>query len=100
MNGDLFFFVRFKAATRMHISMQATSERERRLTGLARGMRAAFVVPMLFAPALLVVKEPGTWPDLAVFGTFAHLVMVNFSTAGGAKIVGMRRTDPSWVRSR
>lgn len=64
--------------------MQATSERERRLTGLARGMRAAIVVPMLFAPALLVVKEPDM-AGFGVFGTFAHLVMVNYSTAGRAR---------------
>jgi Fusaric acid resistance protein-like len=68
----------------MRVSMQATSERERRITGLARGLRAAIVVPMLFAPALLVVKEPDM-AGFAVFGTFAHLVMVNYSTAGGAR---------------
>lgn len=68
----------------MRVSMQATSERERRLTGLARGMRAAIVVPMLFAPALVIVKEPDM-AGFAVFGTFAHLVMVNYSTAGGAR---------------
>jgi hypothetical protein len=68
----------------MRVSMQATSERERRLTGLARGMRAAIVVPMLFAPALLVVKEPDM-AGFGVFGTFAHLVMVNYSTAGRAR---------------
>jgi hypothetical protein len=73
--------------------MQATSERERRLTGLARGMRAAIVVPMLFAPALVIVKEPDM-AGFAVFGTFAHLVMVNYCHGRWGEIVGMRRTDP------
>jgi hypothetical protein len=66
--------------------MQAISERERRLTGLARGMRAAIVVPTLFALALLVVKEPDM-AGFAVFGTFAHLVMVSYSEARGARSV-------------
>jgi len=64
--------------------MQAISKRERRLAGLARGVRAAIVVPALFALALLVAREPDM-AGFAVFGTFAHLVMVNYSATGGAR---------------
>jgi hypothetical protein len=78
------WFARFKAVATVHVSAQAISERERRLTGLARGMRAAVVVPMLFSLTLLVVREPDM-AGFAVFGTFAHLVMVNYSTARGAR---------------
>jgi hypothetical protein len=39
---------------------------------------------MLFALALFAVKEP-VMAGFAVFGTFAHLVMVNYSTAEGAR---------------
>jgi hypothetical protein len=42
------------------------------------------VVPALFALALLVVKEP-VMAGFAVFGTFAHLVMVDYSAASGAR---------------
>jgi hypothetical protein len=68
----------------VRVSMQAINARERCLTGLARGMRAAIVVPLLFALALLVTKQP-EMAGFAVFGTFAHLVMVNYSTASGAR---------------
>src|SRR5215475_8517981 len=64
--------------------MQAISKREQRLAGLARGVRAAIVVPVLFALALLVAREPDM-AGFAVFGTFAHLVMVNYSATGGAR---------------
>jgi hypothetical protein len=77
-------FARFKAVATVHVSVQAISERKRRLTGLARGVRAAVVVPMLFSLTLLVVKEPDM-AGFAVFGTFAHLVMVNYSPARGAR---------------
>jgi hypothetical protein len=64
--------------------MQAISAQEKWLTGLARGIRAAITVPLLFALALLVIKQP-EMAEFAVFGTFAHLVMVNYSPANGAK---------------
>jgi len=49
-----------------------------RLSGLARGARAAILVPSLFALGLLVIKQP-QMAGFSVFGTFAHLVMVNYS---------------------
>ncbi len=66
------------------VSTQAIDAQERRLTALARGIRAAIVLPLLFALALLVIKRP-EMAGFAVFGTFAHLVMVNYSAANGAR---------------
>src|SRR5262245_53763337 len=57
---------------------------QRRLAGLARAVRAAVVVPSLFALALLVIKQPEVG-GFAVFGTFAHLVMVDYDRAGRAR---------------
>ena len=64
--------------------MGALDARQRRLTGLARGVRAAVVVPSLFALALLVIKQPQA-AGFAVFGTFAHLVMVDYDRNAGAR---------------
>jgi hypothetical protein len=66
------------------MAMLDISNRERRLTGVARGMRAAIVLPMLFALALLVIRQPAM-AGFAVFGTFAHLVMVNYSKERAAR---------------
>ena len=64
--------------------MKALTARQRRLAGLARAVRAAVVVPSLFALALLVLKQPEV-AGFAVFGTFAHLVMVDYDPAGRAR---------------
>jgi Fusaric acid resistance protein-like len=64
--------------------MKALNARQRRLAGLARAVRAAVVVPSLFALALLVIKQPEV-AGFAVFGTFAHLVMVEYDPAGRAR---------------
>jgi Fusaric acid resistance protein-like len=64
--------------------MDALDARQRRLAGLARGVRAAVVVPSLFALALLVIKQPQA-AGFAVFGTFAHLVMVNYDRGAKAR---------------
>jgi hypothetical protein len=64
--------------------MQALAAQERAYTGLARGMRAAIVLPPLFALALLVIKQP-EMAGLTVFGTFAHLVMIDYDTPNGAR---------------
>jgi hypothetical protein len=55
-----------------------------KLEGIARGVRAAIVVPLLFAPALLVIRQP-EMAGVAVFGTFAHLVMVDYNADAGAR---------------
>ena len=60
------------------------TRRQRRLAGLARGVRAAVVVPSLFALALLVIEQPQA-AGFAVFGTFAHLVMVDYDRSAGAR---------------
>ena len=48
------------------------------LAGLARGARAAIVVPSLIALTLLVIKQP-QMAGFAIYGSFAHLVIVNYS---------------------
>jgi hypothetical protein len=53
----------------------------RRPAGVARAVRAAIVVPSLFALALFVIKQPQL-AGLAVFATFARLVMVKYDIAG------------------
>lgn len=64
--------------------MEALNVRQRRVAGLARAVRAAIVIPCLFALGLLVIKQPEA-AGFAVFGTFAHLVMVDYDRAGGAR---------------
>jgi hypothetical protein len=66
------------------IAMEALNARQRRLVGLAQAARAAIVVPSLFALALFVIKQPDV-AGLAVFGTFAHLVMVDYDPVGKAR---------------
>ena len=66
------------------IPMKVLNAHESRLAGLARAVRAAVVVPSLFALALLVIKQPEV-AGFAVFGTFAHLVMVDYDPAGRAR---------------
>jgi len=66
------------------IPMEALNGRQQRLAGLARAVRAAVVVPSLFALALLVIRQPEV-AGFAVFGTFAHLVMVDYDPAGRAR---------------
>jgi hypothetical protein len=61
--------------------MRTLSAHQRRLAGLAQSLRAAIVVPSLFALALLGAGQPQL-AGFAVFGTFAHLVMVNYDPAG------------------
>ena len=55
--------------------MKAVNAHERSLAGLARSVRAAIVVPSLFALALIVFKQPEL-AGFAVLGTFAHQVLV------------------------
>jgi hypothetical protein len=64
--------------------MKALNAHEKSLAGLARSVRAAVVVPLLFAIALLAIKQP-EMAGSAVLGTFAHLVLVNYDTAGTAR---------------
>src|SRR5215471_7070859 len=64
--------------------MHALTTREKASIGLARGMRAAIVLPPLFALALLLVKQT-EMAGFAVFGTFAHLVMVEYDPAKEAR---------------
>jgi hypothetical protein len=64
--------------------MKVLNAHERSLAGLARSLRTAIVVPLLFALALLVIKQPEA-AGFAVFGTFAHQMLVNYNTAGTAR---------------
>jgi hypothetical protein len=66
------------------IPMEALNAHQKRLAGLARAVRAAVVVPSLFALELCVIKQPAA-AGFAVFGTFAHLVMVDYGPAGRAR---------------
>jgi Fusaric acid resistance protein-like len=66
--------------------MNALNASEQRLAGLARSVRAAIIVPSLFAMALLVINQPEL-AGFAVFGTFAHLVMVDYDTTGKTRTV-------------
>ena len=81
--------------------MTTLDARQRHLAGLARSVRAAIIVPVLFASALLVTGQPEV-AGFAIFGTFAHLVMVKYDhawkvrsaesamlTASGAVAVGL-----------
>jgi hypothetical protein len=60
--------------------MTTLDARRRHLAGLARSVRAAIVVPILFASALFVTGQPEV-AGFAIFGTFAHLVMVKYDHA-------------------
>ena len=64
--------------------MKAVAAHERRLASLARSARAAIVVPLLFASALFAIKQPEI-AGFAVFGTFAHQVLVSYDAAGPAR---------------
>jgi hypothetical protein len=66
--------------------MEAINAHKRSLAGLARSVRAAIVVPSLFALALIVFKQPQL-AGFAVFGTFAHQVLVNYDAAGKVRFV-------------
>ena len=55
-----------------------------RFAGLARATRAAIVVPALMALALRVIGQP-TMAGTAVFGTFAHLVLVSYAADGATR---------------
>ena len=70
--------------------MNTLNAHERRLAGLARSVRAAIVVPSLFALALLAIKQPEL-AGFAVFGTFAHQVMVDYDSAGRIRLVQSAR---------
>jgi hypothetical protein len=64
--------------------MKAVAAHQRRLAGLARSVRAAIVVPSIFALSLIAIKQP-EMAGFAVFGTFAQQVMVNYDSAGTAR---------------
>jgi hypothetical protein len=70
--------------------MNALNTHEKRLAALARSIRAAIVVPALFALALHVIKQPEL-AGFAVFGTFAHQVMVDYNSAGSIRLVQSAR---------
>jgi hypothetical protein len=59
-------------------SVDFRNQDPKRLAGLARGARAAIVVPSLIALTLLVIKQP-QMAGFAIYGSFAHLVIVNYS---------------------
>src|SRR5262249_50063591 len=70
--------------SRRCVDMHALTIREREYAGLARGVRAAIVLPPLFALALLVIKQT-EMAGFAVFGTFAHLVMIDYDPTKAAR---------------
>lgn len=54
--------------------------------GLARALRAAVILPLLLAAALLLIKEPQV-AGFAAFGTFAHLVMISYDPSGRTRFL-------------
>jgi Fusaric acid resistance protein-like len=64
--------------------MQVLTAHERNVADLARSLRTAVVVPSLFALALLVIRQPAV-AGFAVFGTFAHQVLVNYDPRARAR---------------
>jgi hypothetical protein len=66
--------------------MKAVNAHVRSLAGLARSVRAAIVVPSLFALALIVFNQLEL-AGFAVFGTFAHQALVNYDAAGRVRFV-------------
>jgi PPE-repeat protein len=64
--------------------MKPLNAHERSLASLARSLRATIVVTSLFALAFLVIQQPEA-AGFAVFGTFAHQVLVNYDTARTAR---------------
>jgi hypothetical protein len=64
--------------------MKALNNHERNIAGVARSVRTAIAVPSLFALAVVVIKRPDL-VGFAVFGTFAHQMLVNYDTAGRAR---------------
>jgi len=61
--------------------MNAPDRKLRQPAALARAIRAAIVVPALFALGVAALKEPAVI-GFSVFGTFAHLVMVRYDGVG------------------
>jgi Fusaric acid resistance protein-like len=55
-----------------------------RIARLVRAGRAAIVAPSLFALALLIIKQPDV-AGFAVFGTFVHLVMIEYDSSRRAR---------------
>jgi hypothetical protein len=74
------------------VSMHLLSAHERKLTGLARGIRAAIVMPLLFALSFVVIRQP-VMAGFAVFGAFAHLVMVDYNVDAAARSDASRDTN-------
>jgi len=70
----------------VRVQMQALDAHAQRLVALSRSVRAAIVVPGLFALAILIIKNPAV-AGFAVFGTFAHQVLVDYDTDGKARLV-------------
>jgi Fusaric acid resistance protein-like len=67
-------------------TLQELTHHQKQLAGLARGLRAAIVVPTLFALGLFLIKQPQL-AGFSVFGTFAHLVMVNYGPDRRARAI-------------
>jgi hypothetical protein len=57
-----------------------------RIARLVRAGRAAIVAPLLFALAVLIIKQPDI-AGFAVFGTFVQLVMTNYDSPARARSV-------------
>jgi hypothetical protein len=68
----------------MVMRMNALNAHQKRFAGLARSVRAAIIVPSLLALALLVIKNR-EMAGFAVFGTFAHLVVVDYDSSRRAR---------------
>lgn len=64
--------------------MKALNDHEKSRAALARSVRTAVVVPSLFALGVFAVKQPQL-AGFAVFGTFAHQMLVNYDNAGTAR---------------
>ncbi len=76
----------FSCRYKVWLPMPVPDARQRRFSGMARGVRAAILVPTLFGLALLVIRDRME-AGFAVFGSFAHLVMVNYDRRTKARFI-------------
>ena len=63
---------------------QTEAVRTRHLAALVRAARTTLVVPILFTAAFVLIGQP-EMAGFAVFGTFAHLLLVEYDPRGRAR---------------
>jgi porin len=76
--------------------VQPLTTQDQKFAASARGLRAAIIVPSLFAIGLLAIKQSEI-AAFSVFGTFAHLVMANYSAGRRIGARRLRRRRPEQI---